>query len=52
LVQKDFNIAASKGQQVVECAHLLKGMMSEAESVTDFMFGKMGVNTLYSIRHL
>jgi ATP-dependent Clp protease ATP-binding subunit ClpB len=44
-VQKAFNIAAAKGQQVVECAHLLKGIMSEAESVTDFLFGKMSVNT-------
>ena len=44
-VQKAFNIAAANGQQAVECAHLLKGIMSEAESVTDFLFGKMGVNT-------
>jgi ATP-dependent Clp protease ATP-binding subunit ClpB len=44
-VQKAFNIAAAKGQQAVECAHLLKGIISEAESVTDFLFGKMGVNT-------
>lgn len=43
-VQKAFNIAAAKGQQAVECAHLLKGIMFEAESVTDFLFGKMGVN--------
>lgn len=44
-VQQAFNIAAAKGQQAVECAHLLKGIMTEAESVTDFLFGKMGVNT-------
>ncbi len=44
-VQQAFNIAASKGQQAVECAHLLKGIMSKAESVTEFLFGKMGVNT-------
>jgi ATP-dependent Clp protease ATP-binding subunit ClpB len=44
-VQKAFNIASSKGQQAIECAHLLKGIMSEAESVTDFLLGKMGVNT-------
>ncbi len=44
-VQKAFNIAASKGQQAIECAHLLKGIMSEAESVTDFLFGKMGIDT-------
>lgn len=44
-VQKAFNIAAGKGQQAVECAHLLKGIMSEAESITDFLFGKTGVDT-------
>ena len=43
-VQQAFNIAGSKGQQAVECAHLLKGMMSEAESITSFLFGKLGVN--------
>ena len=44
-VQQAFNIAAAKGQQAVECAHLLKGIMTEAESVTEFLFGKMGVNS-------
>ena len=43
-VQKAFDIAASKGQQAVECAHVLKGVMSESESITNFLFGKMGVN--------
>jgi ATP-dependent Clp protease ATP-binding subunit ClpB len=43
-VQQAFNIAASKGQQAVECAHVLKGVMSEAESITNFLFGKLGVN--------
>lgn len=43
-VQKGFDIAGSKGQQAVECAHILKGVMSEAESITGFLFGKMGVN--------
>jgi ATP-dependent Clp protease ATP-binding subunit ClpB len=45
-VQKAFDIAGSKGQQAVECAHILKGIMSEAESITNFLFGKMGVNTI------
>ena len=45
-VQKAFDIAGAKGQQSVECAHILMGVMSEAESVTDFIFGKMGVNTV------
>jgi ATP-dependent Clp protease ATP-binding subunit ClpB len=43
-VQQAFNIAASKGQQSVECAHILKGIMSEAENITGFLFGKLGVN--------
>jgi len=45
-VQKAFNIASAKGQQAVECAHILKGVMSESESITNFLFGKMGVNTI------
>jgi ATP-dependent Clp protease ATP-binding subunit ClpB len=45
-VQKGFDIAGSKGQQAVECAHILKGVMSEAESITNFLFGKLGINTL------
>jgi ATP-dependent Clp protease ATP-binding subunit ClpB len=43
-VQKAFSIASSNGQQAVECAHILKGIMSEAESLTNFLFGKMGVS--------
>ena len=43
-VQQAFNISSAKGQQAVECAHVLKGIMSEAESITSFIFGKMGVN--------
>jgi ATP-dependent Clp protease ATP-binding subunit ClpB len=43
-VTKAFNIAESKGQQAVECAHLLKGIMNEAESITGFLFGKAGTN--------
>ncbi len=43
-VQQAFNIAGSKGQQAVECAHLLKGVMSEADTITGFIFGKLGVN--------
>ena len=45
-VQKAFNIASAKGQQAVECAHILKGVMSESESITNFLFGKMGVNPM------
>ena len=41
-VQQAFNIASAKGQQAVECAHLLKGVMSEAESITRFSFRENG----------
>jgi ATP-dependent Clp protease ATP-binding subunit ClpB len=44
-VQKALDIASSKGQQAVECAHLLKGVMSEAESISNFLFGKIGADT-------
>lgn len=43
-VQQAFSIASSKGQQAIECSHLLKGIMTEAESVTEFLFGKAGIN--------
>jgi ATP-dependent Clp protease ATP-binding subunit ClpB len=42
-VQQAFNIAEAKGQQSIECAHLLKGILIEAESTADFLFGKLGV---------
>ncbi len=44
-VQKAFNIADAKGQQAVECAHLLHGVISEAESITDWLFGKISVSS-------
>jgi ATP-dependent Clp protease ATP-binding subunit ClpB len=43
-LQQAFNIAASKGQQGVECEHLLKGIMTGAESITDFLSGKLGTD--------
>ncbi len=44
-VQQAFNIADSKGQQAVECAHLLHGVISQAENITDWLFGKIGVSS-------
>lgn len=43
-VQQAFNIATSKGQQAVECAHLLQGVLSQAENITDWLLGKIGAN--------
>ncbi|MFZ2338257.1 MAG: ATP-dependent chaperone ClpB [Bacteroidales bacterium] len=44
-VQKAFMIADAKGQQAIECAHLLHGVISEAENITDWLFGKLGVSS-------
>jgi ATP-dependent Clp protease ATP-binding subunit ClpB len=43
-VMKAFNIAGSKGQQAVECAHIMKGVMSEAENIVQYLFGKLGID--------
>lgn len=45
-VQQAFTIASSKGHQAVECGHLLKGILTEAESVTEFLFGKAGIDSI------
>ena len=51
-VQKAFDIASAKGQQAVECAHILKGVMSEAESITNFLFGKLGVKSASLVKEI
>jgi len=43
-IQQAFNIASAKGQQAVECAHILHGVIIQAESITSWLFGKMGIN--------
>ena len=44
-IDKAFNIAAANEQQAVECAHIMKGLISESENVIGFVFGKLGVDT-------
>jgi ATP-dependent Clp protease ATP-binding subunit ClpB len=44
-VEKAVNIASSKEHQAVECAHLMKGLLSEAESTVQYLFGKSGIDT-------
>ncbi|MDP4223251.1 MAG: ATP-dependent chaperone ClpB [Bacteroidota bacterium] len=44
-VQQAFSIAESKGQQSVECAHLLQGVISQAEDIAEWLFGKIGVSS-------
>jgi ATP-dependent Clp protease ATP-binding subunit ClpB len=44
-VQQAVQITAGNNQQSVETAHLMKGLLSEAENVTAFLLQKTGVNT-------
>ncbi|NLZ72898.1 MAG: ATP-dependent chaperone ClpB [Bacteroidales bacterium] len=43
-VQSALNTAQSNGQQVIEPAHLLLGIMKVGENVTPFIFQKLGLN--------
>lgn len=43
-IQKAVSIAGGKGQQAIECGHLLKGIMTEAESISSYVISKSGVN--------
>ncbi len=43
-VQEAVRLVSEKGQQVIEPAHVMVGVMKAGESVTDFIFGKLGVN--------
>jgi ATP-dependent Clp protease ATP-binding subunit ClpB len=43
-VEQAFNIAAADGQQAVECAHLMKGVISVSDNIVSFLFGKLGVD--------
>ena len=44
-VQQAVNRAQSGGQQAVTALHLLAGILQVGENVTQFLFGKMGVNS-------
>ena len=43
-IQQAVNRAQSGGQQAVTAVHLLAGILQVGENVTQFLFGKMGVN--------
>ena len=43
-VQEAVNAAQLNGQQVIEPAHILKGVIAKAKDVTTFIFQKLGVN--------
>lgn len=43
-VQEAINLAQAKGQQSIEAAHVLYGVMKVGENVTNFIFQKLGMN--------
>ena len=44
-VQKAIDLAQDNNQQMIEPAHLLKGVMLVSENITGFLFQKLGVNS-------
>ena len=44
-VQQAVQLAQQNGQQAIEAVHLLKALMMTGESVANFLFQKLGVNT-------
>jgi ATP-dependent Clp protease ATP-binding subunit ClpB len=46
-IQKAVEVTSAEQQQAIEPAHLLKGIFSEDENVTDFLFKKLGVNKIH-----
>ena len=51
-VQQAVQITAGNNQQSVETAHLMKGLLSEAENVTSFLLQKTGVNIAWFSKEL
>jgi len=51
-VQQAIQVTAGNNQQSVETAHLMKGLLSEAENVTAFLLQKSGVNINYFNKEL
>ncbi len=44
-VQKAVTVATGKGQQAIESGHLLKGILTEAESIVSYIMSKTGGNS-------
>ncbi len=44
-IQKAIEITRGAGNQAIEPVHLLKGVMTEGESLINFIFSKVGANT-------
>ncbi len=51
-VQQAVQITAGNNQQSIETAHLMKGLLSEAENVTSFLLQKTGVNITWFSKEL
>jgi ATP-dependent Clp protease ATP-binding subunit ClpB len=45
VVQKSIDLTRKKNQQAIEPAHLMKAVLEESESITNFLFQKMSVNS-------
>ena len=43
-IQKAFEITKGNGNQAIEPVHLLKGVITEGESLVKFIFAKVGAN--------
>ncbi|MEX2566718.1 MAG: Clp protease N-terminal domain-containing protein, partial [Cyclobacteriaceae bacterium] len=43
-IQKALELCTAEQQQLIEPAHLLKGIMQEESNVSEFLFQKLGVN--------
>ncbi|HSF54491.1 MAG TPA: ATP-dependent chaperone ClpB [Algoriphagus sp.] len=43
-IQKAAELATASGTPAIETSHLLKGILTEDENVTDFLFKKLGTN--------
>lgn len=44
-IQKALELCSAEQQQMIEPAHLLKGILHEDSNVTEFLFKKLGVNS-------
>jgi len=45
VVQHSVELVRRKNQQIIEPAHLMKSILEESESIVQFLFQKIGVNT-------
>ena len=51
-IQKSIEIARAAGNQAIEPVHLLKGVMTEGESLINFIFSKVGANAAALMRQV